>query len=85
MLFNYMCIHYILICMSVYNIHHKVVQIMHWIKNSFNNERFLNTDGPRSSLRLLQGQLAEDGCPEAQVALAKQLLNETENGRLSAT
>ena len=45
----------------------------------------LNTDGPRSSLRLLQGQLAEDGCPEAQVALAKQLLNETENGRLLAT
>ncbi|KAF4533150.1 hypothetical protein B566_EDAN001692 [Ephemera danica] len=47
-------------------------------------------DGPRSSLRLLQGQLAEDGCPEAQVALAKQLLEETaaveekeENARLA--
>jgi hypothetical protein len=36
-------------------------------------------------LRLLQGQLAEDGCPEAQVALAKQLLNETENGEYSST
>ncbi|XP_014487408.1 PREDICTED: wolframin isoform X2 [Dinoponera quadriceps] len=33
-------------------------------------------DGPRSSLRRLRSQLAEDGCPESQVVLAKQLLEE---------
>ncbi|XP_017758079.1 PREDICTED: wolframin isoform X2 [Eufriesea mexicana] len=31
-------------------------------------------DGPRGSLRRLRSQLAEDGCPESQVVLAKQLL-----------
>ncbi|XP_049811147.1 wolframin [Schistocerca nitens] len=34
-------------------------------------------DGPRGSLRKLRTQLAEDGCPESQVVLAKQLLEET--------
>nr|CAD7574987.1 unnamed protein product [Timema californicum] len=34
-------------------------------------------DGPRGSLRRLRSQLAEDGCPESQVVLAKQLLEET--------
>ncbi|KAG6794922.1 wolframin isoform X1 [Apis mellifera caucasica] len=33
-------------------------------------------DGPRGSLRRLRSQLAEDGCPESQVVLAKQLLEE---------
>ncbi|XP_044730992.1 wolframin [Chrysoperla carnea] len=33
-------------------------------------------DGPRGSLQRLRNQLAEDGCPESQVILAKQLLNE---------
>ncbi|XP_076165407.1 wolframin ER transmembrane glycoprotein wfs1 isoform X2 [Ptiloglossa arizonensis] len=33
-------------------------------------------DGPRESLRRLRSQLAEDGCPESQVVLAKQLLEE---------
>lgn len=33
-------------------------------------------DGPRGSLRRLRSQLAEDGCPESQVVLAKQLLTE---------
>ncbi|XP_012260188.2 wolframin isoform X2 [Athalia rosae] len=33
-------------------------------------------DGPRGSLRRLRSQLAEDGCPESQVVLAKQLLDE---------
>ncbi|XP_011138698.1 wolframin isoform X2 [Harpegnathos saltator] len=33
-------------------------------------------DGPKSSLRRLRSQLAEDGCPESQVVLAKQLLEE---------
>ena len=37
---------------------------------------FLFTDGPRGSLRRLRSQLAEDGCPESQVVLAKQLLEE---------
>nr|CAD7393178.1 unnamed protein product [Timema cristinae] len=35
------------------------------------------SDGPRGSLRRLRSQLAEDGCPESQVVLAKQLLEET--------
>ncbi|KAL7306085.1 hypothetical protein TKK_0001539 [Trichogramma kaykai] len=34
-------------------------------------------DGPRGSLRRLRSQLAEDGCPESQVVLAKQLLEES--------
>ncbi|KAJ4450999.1 hypothetical protein ANN_02435 [Periplaneta americana] len=34
------------------------------------------TDGPRGSLRRLRSQLAEDGCPESQVILAKLLLEE---------
>lgn len=33
-------------------------------------------DGPRGSLRRLRSQLAEDGCPESQVILAKHLLEE---------
>ncbi|GLV44373.1 uncharacterized protein CBL_10177 [Carabus blaptoides fortunei] len=33
-------------------------------------------DGPRGSLRRLRSQLASDGCPESQVVLAKQLLEE---------
>lgn len=33
-------------------------------------------DGPRSSLKRLRSQLASDGCPESQVVLAKQLLDE---------
>ncbi|XP_001602833.2 wolframin isoform X1 [Nasonia vitripennis] len=33
-------------------------------------------DGPKGSLRRLRSQLAEDGCPESQVVLAKQLLDE---------
>ncbi|CAK9807554.1 wfs1 [Anthophora quadrimaculata] len=33
-------------------------------------------DGPRGTLRRLRSQLAEDGCPESQVVLAKQLLEE---------
>ncbi|XP_054001447.1 wolframin [Hylaeus anthracinus] len=33
-------------------------------------------DGPGGSLRRLRSQLAEDGCPESQVVLAKQLLDE---------
>ncbi|XP_076631079.1 wolframin ER transmembrane glycoprotein wfs1 [Colletes latitarsis] len=33
-------------------------------------------DGPSGSLRRLRSQLAEDGCPESQVVLAKQLLEE---------
>ncbi|XP_078039773.1 wolframin ER transmembrane glycoprotein wfs1 [Augochlora pura] len=33
-------------------------------------------DGPQGSLRRLRSQLAEDGCPESQVVLAKQLLEE---------
>ena len=36
----------------------------------------LFTDGPKGSLRRLRFQLAEDGCPESQVVLAKQLLDE---------
>ncbi|XP_058797914.1 wolframin [Phymastichus coffea] len=34
-------------------------------------------DGPKGSLRRLRNQLAEDGCPESQVVLAKQLLEES--------
>ncbi|XP_065341760.1 wolframin [Cloeon dipterum] len=49
------------------------------LKKASRRKQWTYHDGPRSSLRLLQGQLAEDGCPEAQVALAKQLLNDTEN------
>ncbi|XP_059488846.1 wolframin isoform X2 [Neocloeon triangulifer] len=49
------------------------------LKKTSRRKQWTYHDGPRSSLRLLQGQLAEDGCPEAQVALAKQLLNDTEN------
>lgn len=41
---------------------------------NFNN--YLILDGPRGSLRRLRSQLAEDGCPESQVVLAKQLLEE---------
>lgn len=33
-------------------------------------------DGPQGSLRRLRNQLAEDGCAESQVVLAKQLLEE---------
>ncbi|EFA10125.2 wolframin isoform X1 [Tribolium castaneum] len=33
-------------------------------------------DGPRSSLKRLRSQMATDGCPESQVVLAKQLLDE---------
>ncbi|XP_071441688.1 wolframin [Hetaerina americana] len=33
-------------------------------------------DGPKGSLRRLQSQMAEDGCPESQVVLAKKLLEE---------
>ncbi|XP_024892354.1 wolframin-like, partial [Temnothorax curvispinosus] len=33
-------------------------------------------DGPKGSLRRLRSRLAEDGCPESQVILAKQLLEE---------
>ncbi|KAG8224245.1 hypothetical protein J437_LFUL001624 [Ladona fulva] len=33
-------------------------------------------DGPKGSLRRLQSQMAEDGCPESQVILAKTLLEE---------
>lgn len=33
-------------------------------------------DGPHGSLRRLRNQLAEDGCAESQVVLAKQLLEE---------
>lgn len=33
-------------------------------------------DGPRSSLKRLRNQMATDGCPESQVVLAKQLLDE---------
>ncbi|XP_017892597.1 wolframin [Ceratina calcarata] len=33
-------------------------------------------EGPRGSLRRLRSQLAEDGCPESQVVLAKRLLEE---------
>lgn len=49
----------------------------------FKNHSFLyqifvkhSSDGPRGSLRRLRSQLAEDGCPESQVVLAKQLLEE---------
>lgn len=35
---------------------------------------YIILDGPRGSLRRLRSQLAEDGCPESQVVLAKQLL-----------
>jgi len=79
-----MCIHYILICMSLFTFFIELHRYYTGLNVDF-IMNLLNTDGPRSSLRLLQGQLAEDGCPEAQVALAKQLLNETENGRLLAT
>lgn len=41
-----------------------------------NNYKSFLTDGPRGSLRRLRSQLAEDGCPESQVVLAKQLLEE---------
>lgn len=34
------------------------------------------SDGPQGSLRRLRNQLAEDGCAESQVVLAKQLLEE---------
>lgn len=37
---------------------------------------YLSADGPRGSLRRLRNQLAEDGCVESQVQLAKQLLEE---------
>ncbi|KAF7382696.1 hypothetical protein HZH66_013098 [Vespula vulgaris] len=36
----------------------------------------LHGDGTRGSLRRLRSQMAEDGCPESQVVLAKQLLEE---------
>ncbi|KAL2737965.1 wolframin isoform X2 [Vespula squamosa] len=36
----------------------------------------LHGDGTRGSLRRLRSQMAEDGCPESQVVLAKQLLDE---------
>lgn len=39
-------------------------------------ENNIITDGSRSSLRRLRSQLAEDGCPESQVVLAKELLEE---------
>lgn len=34
------------------------------------------SDGHRGSLKRLRNQLANDGCPESQVVLAKQLLEE---------
>ncbi|XP_063922016.1 wolframin isoform X1 [Zophobas morio] len=51
---------------------------------SCNNTHFLLTYrknhpsmyGPRSSLKRLRSQMATDGCPESQVVLAKQLLDE---------
>lgn len=39
-------------------------------------EVYLASDGPQGSLRRLRNQLAEDGCAESQVVLAKQLLEE---------
>ncbi|XP_020284391.1 wolframin isoform X2 [Pseudomyrmex gracilis] len=36
----------------------------------------MEIDGPKGSLRRLRSRLAEDGCPESQVILAKQLLEE---------
>jgi len=41
-------------------------------------------DGPKGSLRRLRSRLAEDGCPESQVILAKQLLEE-QCGKLEYT
>lgn len=37
---------------------------------------FFGLDGPRGSLKRLRNQLANDGCAESQVVLAKQLLEE---------
>lgn len=45
-------------------------------KNTFNCVYSLFLGGPKSSLKRLRSQLASDGCPESQVVLAKQLLEE---------
>ncbi|KAF5274009.1 hypothetical protein FQA39_LY01124 [Lamprigera yunnana] len=42
----------------------------------FDFTKSLPIDGPRGSLKRLRNQLANDGCPESQVVLAKQLLEE---------
>lgn len=64
-----------------WTLHGKYIYI-HFIQILILNLTFSKTDGPRGSLQRLRNQLAEDGCPESQVILAKQLLNE-QCGKLS--
>lgn len=45
-------------------------------RTSILSKASLAPDGPQGSLRRLRNQLAEDGCAESQVVLAKQLLDE---------
>ncbi|CAH0554396.1 unnamed protein product [Brassicogethes aeneus] len=45
-------------------------------KNASGRKQWTVHGGPRSSLKRLRNQLASDGCPESQVVLAKQLLDE---------
>lgn len=46
-----------------------------WV-SFYSNFVVIFKDGPRSSLKRLRNQLANDGCAESQVVLAKQLLEE---------
>ncbi|KAJ8945159.1 hypothetical protein NQ318_001624 [Aromia moschata] len=45
-------------------------------KKSTGRKQWTLHGGPKSSLKRLRSQLASDGCPESQVVLAKQLLDE---------
>nr|CAD7590594.1 unnamed protein product [Timema genevievae] len=54
----------------------QTVSVKQWVCNRVKLS-LVRTNGPRGSLRRLRSQLAEDGCPESQVVLAKQLLEET--------
>ncbi|KAK4875312.1 hypothetical protein RN001_011734 [Aquatica leii] len=45
-------------------------------KSTSGRKQWTIHDGPRGSLKRLRNQLANDGCPESQVVLAKQLLEE---------
>ncbi|GJQ87355.1 putative negative regulation of ATF6-mediated unfolded protein response [Trypoxylus dichotomus] len=50
--------------------------VVHSKRSTSGRKQWTLHDGPRCSLKRLRSQLASDGCPESQVVLAKQLLDE---------
>ncbi|KAI4460459.1 wolframin [Holotrichia oblita] len=50
--------------------------VVHSKRSTSGRKQWTLHDGPRLSLKRLRDQLASDGCPESQVVLAKQLLEE---------